>query len=75
MRHQKIVHVGCMILLLGEDAFEHRASRRIAHAEKFRPVDPVRNAAAHTYEWPGFAPWAITEWYQKLRAAFAYLKA
>ncbi|HTI50658.1 MAG TPA: hypothetical protein VL475_06900 [Planctomycetaceae bacterium] len=50
------------------------AAGRIAHAEKFRAIDPAKNAA-HTYEWPGFSPWAITEWYQKLRSAFACLKA
>jgi hypothetical protein len=29
----------------------------------------------HSREWPGFAPWAITEYYGKLKSAFSYLKA
>ena len=51
------------------------AAGRSAHPERFRPIDPAKNAAAHTYEWPGLAPWAIAEWYHKLRSAFGYLKA
>lgn len=50
------------------------AAGRIAHAEKFPAVDPARNSG-HTNEWPGFAPWAITENFHKLRSAFACLKA
>lgn len=50
------------------------AAGRAAHADRFPPIDPAKNAD-HTREWPGFAPWAITEWYQKLRSAFSYLKA
>lgn len=50
------------------------AAGRIAHAEKFAIVDPAKNAG-HTSEWPGFAPWAITENFHKLRSAFGYLKA
>ncbi len=50
------------------------AAGRAAHPEKFRPVDPAKNLD-HVREWPGFAPWAIAEWSQKLRSAFAYLKA
>jgi hypothetical protein len=50
------------------------AAGRLAHAENFPAIDQTKNAA-HTREWPGFLPWAITEWYQKLRSAFAYLKA
>lgn len=50
------------------------AAGRAAHADKFPPVDPAKNTD-HTREWPGFAPWAITEWTQKLRSAFANLKS
>lgn len=50
------------------------AAGRIAHAEKFAMVDPAKNVG-HTSEWPGFAPWAITENFHKLRSAFGYLKA
>lgn len=50
------------------------AAGRIAHAEKFPAVDPARNSG-HASEWPGFAPWAITENFHKLRSAFGYLKA
>lgn len=50
------------------------AAGRAAHPQNFRPIDPARNTD-RTREWPGFAPWAIAEWCQKLRSAFAYLKA
>lgn len=50
------------------------AAGRAKHPEKFRPVDPAKNLD-HTREWPGFAPWAIAEWAQKVRSAFGYLKA
>lgn len=50
------------------------AAARAANAEKFDPIDPAKNAG-HTEEWPGFAPWAITEYFEKLRSAFGYLKA
>jgi hypothetical protein len=50
------------------------AAGRAAHPEKFRPIDPAKNLD-HTREWPGSAPWAIADWYQKLRSAFGYLKA
>ncbi|MDI1319499.1 MAG: hypothetical protein PSW75_04800, partial [bacterium] len=50
------------------------AAGRAAHPEHFHPVDPAKNID-HVREWPGFAPWAIAEWCQKLRSAFAYLKA
>jgi hypothetical protein len=50
------------------------AAGRVANIAKFRGFDPARNPG-RTYEWPGFAPWAITEWYQKLRSAFSVLKA
>ncbi len=50
------------------------AAGRIAHSGKFPAIDPAKNTD-HTREWPGFAPWAIAEYYHKLRSAFAYLKA
>lgn len=50
------------------------AAGRAAHADRFPRIDPAKNTD-HTREWPGFAPWAITEWFHKLRSAFAYLKA
>ncbi len=50
------------------------AAGRAAHADKFHPIDPARNLD-HTREWPGSAPWAIAEWFNKLRSAFGYLKA
>lgn len=50
------------------------AAGRIAHAERFPAVDPAKNQG-HVNEWPGFAPWAITENFHKLRSAFGYLKA
>src|SRR5688572_15420509 len=49
------------------------AAGRAANAKNFRPIDPARNLD-HTAEWPGFAPWAITEYFGKLRSAFSYLK-
>lgn len=49
------------------------AAGRAAHAKNFPPIDPAKNLD-HTAEWPGFAPWAITEYFGKLRSAFAYLK-
>lgn len=49
------------------------AAGRAKHADKFKPIDPARNAD-HTAEWPGFAPWAITEYFGRLRSAFSYLK-
>jgi len=50
------------------------AAGRAAHPDKFPRIEPAKNPE-HTLEWAGFAPWAITEWFQKLRSAFSYLKA
>jgi len=50
------------------------AAGRAAHPDKFAAVDPAKNSD-HTREWPGFSPWAITEYYAKLKSAFSYLKA
>jgi hypothetical protein len=49
------------------------AAGRAANAKNFPAVDPVKNLD-HTAEWPGFAPWAITEYFGRLRSAFSYLK-
>lgn len=49
------------------------AAGRAAHPEKFAAIDPEKNDD-HTKEWPGFAPWAITEYFGRLRSAFTYLK-
>ncbi len=50
------------------------ATARQLHPDKFAPIDPNRNSD-HTAELVGFLPWAITEYYGKLRAEFSYLKA
>lgn len=49
------------------------AAGRAKHAQNFAPIDPAKNLD-HTREWPGFAPWAIAEYYGKLRSGFSYLK-
>jgi hypothetical protein len=49
------------------------AAGRAANAKNFAPIDPARNLD-HTAEWPGFAPWAITEYFGRLRSGFSYLK-
>jgi hypothetical protein len=49
------------------------AAGRAANAGKFPAIDPAKNKD-HVQEWAGFAPWAITEGYGKLKSAFAYLK-
>ncbi len=50
------------------------AAGRAAHPDKFKPVDHAKDPD-HTREWPGSAPWAIADWFNKLRSAFGYLKA
>jgi hypothetical protein len=50
------------------------AAGRAKHADRFPPINPEKNAD-HTQEWPGFAPWALTEWFHRLRSGFSYLKA
>jgi hypothetical protein len=50
------------------------ARERTAHPEKFPLIDPAKNAD-HTRELSGFLPWAITEYYEKLKSCFSYLKA
>lgn len=50
------------------------ASGRATHIDKFPAIDPAKNTD-HTREWPGFAPWAIAEYFAKLKSAFSYLSA
>ena len=49
------------------------AAGRATHAEKFAYLDLAKDLD-HTKEWPGFAPWAITEYYGRLKSGFSYLK-
>lgn len=49
------------------------AAGRAAHPERFPAIDPAKNSD-RTREWPGFAPWAVAEYYGKLKSAFSYLK-
>jgi hypothetical protein len=49
------------------------AAGRAQHAHNFEPIDPAKNLD-RTREWPGFAPWAIAEYFGKLRSGFSYLK-
>ncbi len=49
------------------------ARARAAHPEKFPAIDPARDAD-HTRELSGFLPWAITEYYEKLKSCFSCLK-
>ena len=50
------------------------AAGRATHLDKFPMIDPAKDTD-HTAEWPGFAPWAITEYYLRLKSGFSYLKA
>ncbi len=56
------------------DLVARLALARAAHPKAFAAIDPAKNRD-HTRELVGFAPWAITEYYGKLRSAFSYLKA
>ena len=49
------------------------ARARAAHPDKFPAIDPDKDAD-HTRELDGFLPWAITEYYEKLKSCFATLK-
>jgi hypothetical protein len=49
------------------------AAGRAAHADRFPSIDPDRDTD-NTREWPGFLPWAITEYYGKLKSSFSCLK-
>ena len=50
------------------------AIARAAHPERFPAIDPTKDAD-HTRELDGFLPWAITEYYGKLKSDFSTLKA
>lgn len=50
------------------------ASGRAVNPGGYASFDPAKNTD-RTREWPGFAPWAIAEYYGKLKSAFSYLKA
>jgi len=50
------------------------AIMRVAHPERFAPIDPTKNKD-HTRELIGLAPYAIAEHCGKLRSGFSYLKA
>jgi hypothetical protein len=50
------------------------ARARAAHPENFPAIDPEKDAD-HTRELDGFLPWAITEYYEKLKSDFSTLKA
>jgi hypothetical protein len=50
------------------------ALARAAHPEKFPAIDPAKDSD-HTRELDGFLPWAITEYFEKLKSDFATLKA
>ena len=50
------------------------ALARAAHPEKFPAIDPTKDSD-HTRELDGFLPWAITEYYEKLKSDFGTLKA
>src|SRR5476651_403786 len=49
------------------------AVARAAHPDKFPTIDPAKDAD-HTRELDGFLPWAITEYYEKLKSDFTVLK-
>jgi len=50
------------------------ARARAAHPERFAAIDPEKDSD-HTRELDGFLPWAITEYYEKLKSDFSTLKA
>lgn len=50
------------------------AAGRAAHADRFPAIDLAKDVE-HSRAWPGFAPWAIAEYYGKLKSGFSYLKA
>jgi len=50
------------------------ARARAEHADRFPAIDPAKDAD-HTREVDGFLPWAITEYFEKLKSDFSVLKA
>jgi hypothetical protein len=74
---EQIPHAGLEFARLPSLRYEfilQFAAGRAKHAQNFPPIDPAKNSD-HTREWPGFAPWAIAEYYAKLKSAFSALKA
>ena len=55
------------------DFIQQFAAGRATHLENFPTIDPKKNTD-HSSEWPGFAPWAIAEYYLRLKSGFSYLK-
>jgi hypothetical protein len=55
------------------DFIQQFAAGRATHLENFPILDPAKNDD-HSDEWPGFAPWAISEYYLRLKSGFSYLK-
>jgi len=70
--HEAGLDLGALSSLRYEFALQFAAGRA-AHRDRFSAIDPEKNRD-HTREWPGFLPWAITEYYGKLKSAFSYLK-
>jgi hypothetical protein len=60
--------------LLRYDFVADIALARKEHPERFPVIDPDKDSD-HTRELDGFLPWAITEYYEKLKSDFATLKA
>jgi hypothetical protein len=56
------------------DFIAHLGVVRAAHPDSFPAIDPAKNED-HTRELVGLLPWAITEYYSKLKSGFSYLKA
>ena len=50
------------------------AVARATHPDKFPAIDPAKDTD-HTRELDGFLPWAITEYYEKLKSDFSTYKA
>ncbi len=51
----------------------HLAVARAMYPTNFPPIDPAKNEDK-TRELVGLLPWALTEYYGKLKSAFSYLK-
>jgi hypothetical protein len=56
------------------DFVDALALARAKNPEKFPAIDPDKDSD-HTRELDGFLPWAITEYYEKLKSDFSTLKA
>lgn len=74
--YEQIAHAGMDVKTMPDLRYVFMArfaEGRAANGGAFPAIVPEKNAE-HTAEWPGFAPWAITEYYIKLKSAFSYLK-